>query len=429
MDVTALKAERAKLFADNHALLDIASKRDGGTLSAEETAEYDKRDARIDEISATVDRATKDEARSATVDEKAPVAKDEKATEQRDADYESTFVKYLRHGMGALSYEERTALVTRAIDADAPELRAQGTTSGAVGGFLIPQGFRTKIIETLKAFGGIANLADEITTDSGNTLPWPTHDGTAELGVILAENTAMADLDTALGTASLSAFMYVSGMIKASLQLVQDSAFDIGPWLASKIGERLGRIQSAHWATGTGTGQPQGLFTGANVGITIPNATGGVTAYGSDGATGTAYNNLLDLLHSVDPAYRASGNARFVVSDTGLKTIRKIRDGQGLPIFAYTPGGASLGSADSMTLLGYPITIDQGVAVPAASARSLGFGDVRAAYVIRRVSGMGVRQLDERYAELLQTAWFGWSRADGKVQDAGAFKVLVNAAS
>ncbi len=41
------------------------------------------------------------------------------------------------------------------------------------------------------------------------------------------------------------------------------------------------------------------------------------------GATTITYDNIVDLVHSVDPAYRAG--ARFMFNDTVLASIRKLK--------------------------------------------------------------------------------------------------------
>ena len=41
-----------------------------------------------------------------------------------------------------------------------------------------------------------------------------------------------------------------------------------------------------------------------------------------------ASDQLIDLLHSVDPAYR-QGNATFMMNDSTLAAVRKLKDGDG----------------------------------------------------------------------------------------------------
>jgi HK97 family phage major capsid protein len=57
---------------------------------------------------------------------------------------------------------------------DLTQLRAQGEGTGSAGGYLVPSGFRQKLVDRLKAFGGIATVAEEFTTESGQPIQWPT---------------------------------------------------------------------------------------------------------------------------------------------------------------------------------------------------------------------------------------------------------------
>src|SRR5690606_291525 len=77
-------------------------------------------------------------------------------------------------------------------NADITELRAQGVGTDAAGGFTVPETMLTKITERMKAFGGLAEHVETITTDSGEPIRWPTLDDTSNTGVIAAEGTAPA---------------------------------------------------------------------------------------------------------------------------------------------------------------------------------------------------------------------------------------------
>jgi HK97 family phage major capsid protein len=70
------------------------------------------------------------------------------------------------------------------------------------------------------------------------------------------------------------------------------------------------------------------------------------------------------------------------------------------------------------------------MAVMATSAKSILFGDF-SKYWIRRVAGVQVLRLTERYADFNQTAFIGFQRWDGNLIDAGThpLKYFANAAS
>lgn len=386
-------------------------------LTAEERTNWDAAEARVGELSGDIERNER-AARLASVDfDQLIQQKAEETDETRSAaeverrkGYEKAFSTLMRRGLDGLNPEQRMMMQE---NFSANETRAQGTTTTA-GGYLIPPGFLVRIMEVLKAFGGIMNVAEPIMTETGNPLQWPSFDGTTQTGQILTENVQETPLDMAFGTKSLGAFTYSSRIIQVSLQLMQDSAFDLDQFVARQIGIRIGRAVAPHLATGTGTGQPTGLFTGATIGKT------GLVGQ----TTSVIYDDLVDLIHSVDPAYRNQDDCRWVLADSSLKAIRKLKDTQGHPLWE-----PSVQAGVPSVLLGYQYTVDQGVPAMAANATSIGFGAIREAYVVRQVSGGQLLRLSERYADFLQVGYLGFLRLDAKPNDTAAFRVYANSAT
>jgi HK97 family phage major capsid protein len=332
-----------------------------------------------------------------------------------DDEYRKAFVAYMRYGLDEIEPEQRK-LVRSHFRAD-PALRAQGAGTGSAGGFTVPEGFWAKVTETMKFFGGVLQAGVEtLDTASGEAIPWPTNDDTANKGALLAENAQVTEQDLTFGQAQLDAFMYTSRLVRVSIQLLQDSGIDVESFLARKLGERLGRIFNEHWTTGTGAAQPQGFVTGATVGVA---QAGTATSFG--------YNHLVDLVHSVDAAYRNGPGVGFSMHDLILAFVRKIRDDSGGAGIGRPIWEPSIQEGKPDTLLGYPVTVNNDMAsVQVNTARTLAFGNFRAAYVARRVRGAQTLRLAERYADFLQVGFLGFQRADGVTQDASAVKVLVN---
>jgi HK97 family phage major capsid protein len=305
-------------------------------------------------------------------------------------------------------------------NADMVELRAQATSPGSAGGFLVPETMRAKLVERLKAFGGLAAAVEEITTGSGEPLRWPTLDDTANVGVIAPENTAPTSggADLVFGEKTLGAFKYVApGLnnlpLQVSVELLQDAAFDVQGLVTRKLGERIGRRQAVDWVSGNGTTEPFGIDTGVSVAAdTFDNAT-------------VTYDELVDAVHQVDPAYRAG--AVWTFNDQTLAQIERLLDGAGRPLLNPAAEGISTGPSNA-TLLGYPVVIDQ--AWPTYSdgtATKWGaFGDLRAGYVIRRVKDLTLIVNPYSRANEGKVEYTLWARADGVPQDVNAYRVLVN---
>jgi HK97 family phage major capsid protein len=296
---------------------------------------------------------------------------------------------------------------------------ALGTTSGAVGGYTVPDEMMRQLEVSLLAFGGMRQVATVLRTGSGAALPIPTVNDTANKGAILAENIAASEQDTTFAQLVLDAYKYTSKYILVSVELLQDSSINVAQFLGSALATRIGRITNDHFSTGTGSSQPNGIVTASGLGKT-----------GASGQTATIiYDDFVDLEHSVDPAYRAG--ARFMMSDAMLKVVKKIKiaqfsgDTAGVPL--WMPG---LVAGQPDTILGYPFTINQSMASPTASAKTVVFGDL-SKYLIRDVRDITLLRLDERFAEYHQVAFLAFSRHDGDLLDAGTdpVKHYIQAAS
>ena len=392
-------------------------------MGADEHARYEALVADVDGLTREIGNRERAESIEQTLSQAQPEPKIERDRPAADGGrvpgsttYDVAFRQWLRGGMGNLDGAQQRMMRQYAASSaiDPREQRALGIATGGAGGYTVPQGFLRKITEYQKLFGGVRANANVIQTAAGNALPWPAIDDTANVGAILAENTGMTQQDVAFTTKTLNAYMYTSLLVLVSYQLLEDTAFDLEANLGQWLGTRIGRIQNTHFTVGTGTGQPEGIQTNSVIGTTL--ATGNTTS--------VTYGGLIDLISSVDPAYRQGGNAKFMMSDTALATVRKLTDSQNRPLWEPS---VQAGYPDM--LLGYPIVINQDMPVPAANAKSILFGDFTAGYIIRDVLGIQVTRLDERYADALQVGFFAFARADGKPDNTAAYKALKQSAT
>ncbi len=335
------------------------------------------------------------------------------------ARYAEAFRAWCAGGSESLEPEQRALL--RQGQVSGAELRAPGVTTGAAGGFLVPEGWRAKLVETMKWYGGMRQVAATVTTESGNPLPWATNDDTGNEGVYLGENVQATELDLTFGEDALGAHTLNSRVVRVSLQLLQDAAVDepIDNLVPRKLGERIGRRENRAFTVGTGTGEPEGSTVGATAGVT-----GAVGSTVTLGPTQTAaLDNLIDLEHSIDPAYR-NERARWMFHDLTLAHLRKYKDADGR--FLWQP--SVQGGAPS-TFNGRPYTINNNMPVLGAGARSILFGDFTAGYIIRDVRAITVLRLVERYADFLQVGFLAFTRHDGRVDDANAIRAFQHSAT
>lgn len=424
MTIPELLQKRAALGEQARSII-LGAQNEGRGLTSEETEKYDKMKADVDGIS---DLITKERALSSTLGEKHEVETDQRkgqkspfaeertrAEEHRkrleSAEYQDAFNVYLRRGLKSGSPEETLLNEVRAAS-------PLSDVTGAAGAYLIPQGFYTTLTDAMKWYGGMrASKATVITTATGNTLPVPTANDTSNIGELLAENTAatQATTEMSFGQVLLKAYKYSSKVVLVPIELLQDSYFDVGAFVAKKLGQRIGRITNTHFTTGDASSKPSGIVTGATAGVT-----------GATGQTLTViYDDLVGLIHSIDPAYRAG--AQFMFNDATAGVLEKLKDGNGRPLLNSSLLGITAeiaaGTVDTRKfLMGYEVVINNDVASMGANAKSILFGDM-SSYMIRDVLDIQLVRFQELYMTSGQVGFLAFYRGDGALIDAGMHPV------
>ena len=402
--IQALREQRSTRAQELHALLnENPSDKWNATLQAkydQGMAEIDSLDGEITRHQALINKIAED-----AIDGQIHDAKSRKIHDADKTTGRQLYAKWLRGGDNALNAEEWAGI--RA---------AMSTTTPAEGGYSVQSDVATMLIESLKAYGGMRAVSEVLVTEMGNPLSFPTSDGTAETGEIIAENATATGADPTFGTVAVNAYKFSSKIVAVPFELIQDSQIDIEAFVNTRLVTRLGRATNTFFTTGTGTSQPRGVVTGASSG-----------KVGTTGQTTTfIYDDLIDLIHSVDPAYRAMPGVGFMMNDASLKVIRKLKDSQSRPIFLP---GYELNNAMPDTLLGYGVTINQDVASMAANAKSILFGDFKK-YIIRDVMQATLfRFTDSAYAKLGQVGFLMWMRSGGNLTDTAAVKYYQNSAT
>lgn len=317
---------------------------------------------------------------------------------------ERAYVAYLRTGVA---------------NQDITQLRAQGEGTSAAGGYLVPPGFRTKLVEVMKAYGGLAAEVDDFSTTTGNPLEYPTIDDTANQGNLTAESGQFTGgADMVFGSVPLGAYKYTAGgasdlPIRVSVELTQDAGFNVEALISRLMGVRIARKQAAHWCTGTGVSQPKGIVAAS--------LTADETLDVSDTID---YDDVLDTEGALDPEYEQ--NAKWVMSKSSWTAIRAIVDGASRPL-VMPSAQAGIGGKPEKRLLDYPVVIDQGMpTLTDTGAYFAVLGDLREAYVIRRVHKLAIVVNPYSRASYGEVEYTGWERADGNIQNRGAYKILRN---
>lgn len=407
----SIQALRERLSARAKEIRALVEDNPGAKWNADLQAQYDAGMKEVDDIKAEIGRhqALMDSLSVGNFEASLQNAADriEHGARKSGDPIKALHAKWLRGGDSALSAQDWQAI-----------RNTMSTTTNSEGGYTVATSVAAAVADALKAFGGMRNVATVIQTAEGNPMSFPTSDGTSETGELIAENTTATGADISFNTKALNVYKYSSKIVAVPFELLQDSSVDIEALVNNRLVQRIGRITNTHFTTGTGSGQPNGVVTAASAGKT-----------GASGQTATViFEDLIDLVHSVDPAYRALGRCRFMMNDATLKEIRKLKDTAGRPVFI--PGYDGLGGAMPDTILGCPVEINQDVATMAAGAKSILFGDF-SFYHIRDALQMSMfRFTDSAYAKLGQVGFLMWARSGGNLIDVGgAVKYYQNAAS
>ena len=311
-------------------------------------------------------------------------------------------------------------------------------TQGAAGGFFVPAGFVYDVEIATKFFAPLADgkVIRILETATGNLLPYPTNNDTSEAWTVIGEAAQVSDQgqtanyptsgttpsgqpgNLTMGVVNFGAWKGSTGLVRVSLELLQDSAFDLEDFLKNAFAVRLGRGYEYYLTRGTGVNQPTGILTAVTAsGQAATIATGSSTNDGSanTGANSIGTNDLIALEHSIDPTYRRG--ARFMLHDNTLKTIKQLLDKYGRPL--WVPG-ISVNAPD--TILGYEYVINQSMPQIAAAANTMLFGSLQK-FIMRKVRDLSVLRLDERFADFGEVAFIAFSRIDSNLVDAGVHPI------
>lgn len=295
-----------------------------------------------------------------------------------------------------------------------------GTYSGL--GFFVPTGFVNAIEQATKYFaplldGSVITVMD---TATGQPLPFPTSNDTNNAAAPIGEAQTVTELDVTASQINFGAYKFSSGLVLCSLELLQDSAFDIEAWLIQRFAERWGRGLENYLTNGTGTNQPTGLLTAIAASGATPTIAAGSSANDGTAATGAnsiGYQDYVNLEHSVDPTYRRG--AKFMFHDQTLAAAKRLLDKYGRPL--WQPGMAS-NAPD--TINGYSYVINQSMPQIGASNVTIAFGDFKK-FTARRVKDLAVMKLTERYAEKGEVGFVSFARIDSNLLDAGTHPINV----
>lgn len=293
-----------------------------------------------------------------------------------------------------------------------PEARATVKGAKIVG----DREFQRQLVQDMKFYAGVREAgARVLTTQTGNEIIVPTADDTDNIGQIRGEGVTNNDeADPTIGHKSLSAYMYDSKWIKVSIEMLQDAQFapEVESYVRSIAGERIGRVFNLHTTTGDGNNKPRGILLDALLGHTAA-ATNAIV-----------HDEIIDLVHSVDRAYRADPSFKLMLHDLTLAAIRKLKDGDG----RYIWGAGTAGEPSRILEYQYQVNNDMPHLGGGAGSEVMLAGCF-SKYAVRDVTQTVVVRADELFIGDGLIGFRLYSRHDGLLTQPKAVKKLKLAAA
>lgn len=338
------------------------------------------------------------------------VSKDEVEAFNR---YENAFEQFVRAGG-----DQNASLLT-------PEIRAElSVGSDPDGGYLVPTAMDSRVRQRLYETSPMRQIS-EVTSITTSSLQFPVDTGEAASGGWVSEKEARSETGTPqVGMQTIQVHeQYAEPHV--TQKLLDDAAIDVEAWLSGKIADKLTRTENAAFINGNGVGKPRGFldYSGAATTANDDSRSWGILQYVASGVSGgfeTAANGsadeLIDLVHKLNPAYRAG--ARFTMNRSTIAEVRKLKDGDNN--YLWSMGNIQTGQPQS--LLGYGITEMEDMPDIGADSFSLAFGNFNTGYLI--VDRMGIRVLRDPYTNKPFVKFYTTKRVGGDVQNFDAIKLF-----
>ena len=296
------------------------------------------------------------------------------------------------------------------------EGKAMSTAVAADGGYLVDPQTAATIRSALTATASIRAIANVVTVEatSYDVLIDHTDVGTGWA----SETAAMTETATPQIERISIALNELSAMPKASQRLLDDSAFDIEGWLASRIADKFARSEAQAFISGDGVDKPMGFLSHPNVAEaswTWGNL--GYVATGNDGdfAAANASDAIVDLVYALSAEYRANGS--FVMNSKTAGAVRKMKDADGR--FLWADG---LQAGEPARLMGYPVLVAEDMPDIASGACAVAFGDFASGYTIAERPDL--RVLRDPFSAKPYVLFYASKRVGGDVSDFSAIKLL-----
>lgn len=304
------------------------------------------------------------------------------------------FKKFLRGGRETLSPEE---------------LKVLTVSNDPQAGYLAPPETAREIIKGVTAYSPLREIAKvRQVYREALEVPKKTASGTAIWVSETGLRTEVTGLTYGLERIAPTEMSYLA---KVSLQMLEDSAFNLEQELLEEFSMAFAVLEGAAFISGDGVGKPEGLLSNP----AIPHIPSG-------DASLIKADAVMSLPYQLKTEYTRNGY--YVMNRATLGTIRLLKDATS-GNYLWQPG---FGGQPNL-LCGYPVLECSDMPDIGAGNFPIIFGDFGRGYLIVDRIEMTVQRLVEKYAEYGQVGFLARRRVGGQVVLPEAFCKLEIAAS
>lgn len=389
MTLQDLYDKRYKLVEDARNFLDEHTDADG-KISAEDAAAYDKMEVDVLALEKQIERFEKQEAREAnlSVPSAQPILNYPNATDAKT---------------GRASDEYRKAALLAIRSKFKHVSNALMTNPDTSGGYLIPDEWDSRLIQTLEEENVMRNLGTAITTSGEHKINIAA---TKPAALWVAEGGQMTFGNGTFAQISLDAYKVHVGILVTE-ELLADNAFGLENYILDQFGKAIANAEEDAFINGDGNGKPTGFLT-----TLAADANAFITTKGAD----ISADDVIDLTYKLKRPYRK--NAAFLVNDSTLAKIRKFKDTT--QNYIWTP---SFTAGEPDRLVGYPVYTTPYMPASASGNFALAFGDF-SYYNIADRGTRSFQELRELYAATGMVGFLMKERVDGILVDSEAVRAL-----
>lgn len=384
MTILELREKRSKAWNAAKAFLD-SHRTEKGTLTVEDDAAYTKMEQEINDLGKEIARLERQEQMEAELSKPVntpltskPAGREaEKKTGRASDEYRKAMLDAFRS-----NFKRVDNVLQEGVDAD--------------GGYLVPEEYDRRLIDTLSEENIMRSLATTITTSGEHKINIAA---TKPAAAWIEEGGALTFGDATFSQILLDAHkLHVA--IKVTEELLYDNAFNLEGYILDQFGKALGNAEEDAFLNGDGTGKPLGLFAAAGGGTIAGTLTAAIKS-----------DDMLDLVYALKRPYRKS--ASFILNDQTLSALRKLKDNNGA--YIWQP---SYQAGEPDRILGYAVHTSA-----YAPADAIAFGD----YSYYNIGDRGSRsfsELRELFAGNGMIGYVAKERVDGKLILPEAVQIL-----